>query len=61
MPFTALSGFTDEFESIRELCSTVRVGVFLEESSVPYMAVYPIDTDGVITLKRLYLRLLPSR
>ncbi|CAK7232240.1 hypothetical protein SBRCBS47491_008200 [Sporothrix bragantina] len=46
-PFAALSGFTDEFQSIRELCSTVRAGVFLEESSVPYIAIYPEDTDGM--------------
>lgn len=46
-PFAALSGFNDDFSSIRELCSTVRAGVFLEESSVPYMAIYPTDTDGM--------------
>lgn len=46
-PFSALSGFTDEFQSVRELCSTVRAGVFLEESSVPYIALYPADTDGM--------------
>ena len=46
-PFTALSGFTDDFQSVRELCSTVRAGVFLEESSVPYLAIYPVDTDGM--------------
>ncbi|PHH89992.1 hypothetical protein CDD83_4791 [Cordyceps sp. RAO-2017] len=39
-PFAALSGFTDEFESIHDLCSTVRGGVFLEESAVPYIAVH---------------------
>ncbi|KAF5608666.1 dead deah box helicase [Fusarium pseudoanthophilum] len=43
-PFVALSGFTDEFDSIRELCSTVRDGVFLEESSIPYLPIWPIDT-----------------
>ncbi|KAL1903112.1 hypothetical protein Sste5346_000396 [Sporothrix stenoceras] len=46
-PFAALSGFNDEFSSIRELCSTVRSGVFLEESSVPYIAIHPTDTDGM--------------
>ncbi|KAF5966917.1 dead deah box helicase [Fusarium coicis] len=43
-PFVALSGFTDEFNSIGELCSTVRHGVFLEESSIPYLPIWPIDT-----------------
>ncbi|KAG5745412.1 hypothetical protein H9Q72_009376 [Fusarium xylarioides] len=43
-PFVALSGFTDEFNSIRDLCSTVRDGVFLEESSIPYLPIWPIDT-----------------
>ncbi|EXL39954.1 hypothetical protein FOCG_17456 [Fusarium oxysporum f. sp. radicis-lycopersici 26381] len=44
-PFVALSGFRDDFGSIKELCSTVRDGVFLEESSVPYLPVWPIDTS----------------
>lgn len=43
-PFVALSGFTDDFDSIKELCSTVRDGVFLEESSIPYLPIWPIDT-----------------
>ena len=38
-PFSALSGFTDTFGSIHELCSTVRHGVFLEETAVPYVTV----------------------
>ncbi|CAK7203494.1 hypothetical protein SEUCBS139899_006228 [Sporothrix eucalyptigena] len=46
-PFAALSGHTDKFYSIRELCSTVRAGVFLEESTVPYIGIYPVDTDGM--------------
>ncbi|KAI6363411.1 hypothetical protein MCOR25_005904 [Pyricularia grisea] len=46
-PFAALSGFTDSFRSIQELCRTVRDGVFLEESAVPYIRIYPDDTDGV--------------
>ncbi|KAI7914344.1 DEAD/DEAH box helicase [Pyricularia oryzae] len=46
-PFAALSGFTDSFNSIQELCQTVREGVFLEESAVPYIKIYPDDTDGV--------------
>ncbi|RDA94870.1 hypothetical protein CP533_4278 [Ophiocordyceps camponoti-saundersi (nom. inval.)] len=45
--FDALSGFTDDFESLSELCSTVRSGVFLEESAVPHVRIYPEDTAGV--------------
>ncbi|KAI9657519.1 MAG: hypothetical protein M1831_004135 [Alyxoria varia] len=40
--FTALSGHTDQtFTSIHELCSTARSGIFLEESVIPYITVYP--------------------
>lgn len=46
-PFAALSGFTDEFRSIHDLCTTLREGVFLEESAVPYIPIYPNDTAGV--------------
>ncbi|KAL5884446.1 hypothetical protein ACKVWC_003418 [Pyricularia oryzae] len=45
-PFAALSGFDDSFESVRDLCTMLREGVFLEESAVPYICVYPDDTDG---------------
>ncbi|KAM3468561.1 hypothetical protein MY5147_007806 [Beauveria neobassiana] len=45
-PFAALSGFTDKFDTIHELCATVRSGVFLEESAVPYIRIYPADTGG---------------
>lgn len=45
-PFAALSGFTDEFDTIHELCATVRSDVFLEESAVPYIRIYPADTAG---------------
>lgn len=44
-PFVALSGFTDNFSSIRELCQTVRNGVFLEESAIPYIPIWPHDTE----------------
>ncbi|KAM0344559.1 hypothetical protein ACHAPU_007333 [Fusarium lateritium] len=44
-PFAALSGFTDDFGSIKELCSGVRDGVFLEESAIPYIPIWPHDTD----------------
>lgn len=47
-PFHALSGFGDNsFGSIHELCSTVRSEVFLEESAIPYIPVFPDDTNGV--------------
>lgn len=45
-PFAALSGFTDGFDSIHELCETVRAGVFLDESSIPYIPIYPDETGG---------------
>lgn len=46
-PFTALSGFGDDsFESVHDLCTTVRGGVFLEESSVPYIPLHPDNTGG---------------
>lgn len=35
--FVALSGAGDQFDSIHDLCSTVRSGVFLEEAVVPYI------------------------
>ncbi|CAM1501134.1 Fc.00g102960.m01.CDS01 [Cosmosporella sp. VM-42] len=44
-PFVALSGLTDDFKSINELCSTVRSGVFLEESAIPYIPIWPQNTD----------------
>ncbi|RBR05389.1 uncharacterized protein FIESC28_11376 [Fusarium coffeatum] len=43
-PFAALSGFGDNFTSIKELCSDVRSGVFLEESAIPFIPIYPHDT-----------------
>ncbi|RYO91816.1 hypothetical protein DL763_004869 [Monosporascus cannonballus] len=46
-PFAALSGFTDEFETIGELCRHVRGGVFLEESAIPYIPVAPAELGGV--------------
>ncbi|SPO02147.1 related to antiviral protein and putative helicase [Cephalotrichum gorgonifer] len=46
-PFVALSGFTDSFDSIHDLCATTRSGVFLEESVIPYIPIYPQDTAGV--------------
>jgi hypothetical protein len=42
-PFVALSGHDDEFTSIRDLCQTVRSDVFLEESAVPHVSLWPED------------------
>jgi superfamily II RNA helicase len=44
-PFVALSGHGDEFDTISDLCSTVRSGVFLEEAVVPYLPIYPEESD----------------
>ncbi|KAH0428180.1 DEAD/DEAH box helicase [Colletotrichum camelliae] len=46
-PFAVLSGFTDEFETIHELCETVRSGVFLEEESIPYIPITLAETNNV--------------
>jgi len=43
--FVALSGYDDKFESIHDLCSTSRSGVFLEEAVVPHISLYPEDSD----------------
>ncbi|KAH6638931.1 hypothetical protein C7974DRAFT_329772 [Boeremia exigua] len=43
--FVALSGHNDSFASIHELCTTSRSGVFLEEAVVPYVGIYPEDSD----------------
>ncbi|KAI1117584.1 hypothetical protein F5Y14DRAFT_354734 [Nemania sp. NC0429] len=42
-PFSALSGHSDDFKSIHELCTSIRSGVFLEESAVPYIPIWPHD------------------
>jgi hypothetical protein len=43
--FVALSGHDDTFESIHDLCSTGRGGVFLEEAVVPHVPLYPEDSE----------------
>lgn len=43
--FVALSGHNDNFASIHDLCTTSRSGVFLEEAVVPYIGIYPEDSD----------------
>lgn len=44
-PFVALSGHGDKFETIHDLCSTTRDGVFLEEAVIPHVDVSPDDMD----------------
>ncbi|GKU07018.1 dead deah box helicase [Fusarium langsethiae] len=44
-PFAALSGFGDDFTTINELCSGVRGDVFLEESAISCIPIWPHDTD----------------
>ncbi|KAK2841620.1 hypothetical protein FQN49_006075 [Arthroderma sp. PD_2] len=39
--FYALSGHRDKWESVTDLCSTVRSGVWLEKAVVPYIGLYP--------------------
>lgn len=46
-PFVSLSGFTDDFATIGELCGTVRDGVFLDDSGIPYIPIAPHETGGV--------------
>ncbi|KAF2734355.1 P-loop containing nucleoside triphosphate hydrolase protein [Polyplosphaeria fusca] len=43
-PFVALSGHRDNFKSIHDLCTTARSGVFLEESVVPHVGLYPEES-----------------
>lgn len=51
-PFVGLSGHDDNFSSIKELCRTVRSEVFLEESVIPHLSVYP---DGGMPPLNAYL------
>ncbi|EHK45054.1 hypothetical protein TRIATDRAFT_292633 [Trichoderma atroviride IMI 206040] len=44
-PFVALSGSADDFKTIHDLCQTVRGDVFLEESAIPSIPIWPHDTD----------------
>ncbi|KAK6440119.1 hypothetical protein LTR95_003663 [Oleoguttula sp. CCFEE 5521] len=43
--FVALSGASDQFTSIHDLCQTVRDGVFLEEAVIPHIDVYPDEME----------------
>ncbi|KAF2742177.1 P-loop containing nucleoside triphosphate hydrolase protein [Sporormia fimetaria CBS 119925] len=44
-PFVALSGYDDTFDTIHDLCTTARSGVFLEEAVVPHVGLYPEESD----------------
>lgn len=45
-PFVALSGHSDDdIESIHDLCTTVRSGVFLEEAIIPYVGLYSDQSE----------------
>ena len=44
--FYALSGKSDKFESVADLCRTTRSGVFLEESVVPHVGLYPQELES---------------
>ncbi|KAI0006556.1 hypothetical protein F4779DRAFT_557960 [Xylariaceae sp. FL0662B] len=46
--FAALSGHTDSFASIHDLCANVREGVFLEESAIPCLPLYDTNGDGAL-------------
>lgn len=43
--FVALSGQGDKFDTIHDLCTTARSGVFLEEAVVPYVGLYPEESE----------------
>nr|KMM70159.1 DEAD/DEAH box helicase [Coccidioides posadasii RMSCC 3488] len=47
--FYALSGHEDNWETIADLCTTVRNGVWLEKTVVPYVGVFP-DEEGQLPL-----------
>lgn len=51
-PFIALSGHRDDWKSISELCSTVRNGIWLEQSAIPHI---PVSTESDQPLLNAYL------
>lgn len=53
--FVALSGHGDSFDSISDLCSTVRGGVFLEEAVIPHLSVYPEEAKMPLNACKHYL------
>lgn len=42
--FVALSGLGDDFETIEDLCSSTREGVFLEAAVIPHLEIHPDET-----------------
>ena len=42
--FAGLSGHGDEFDSVSDLCESVRSGVALEQGAIPHLDLYPDDT-----------------
>ena len=42
--FFALSGLGDDFETIEDLCSSTREGVFLESAVIPHLELHPDET-----------------
>lgn len=42
--FVALSGLGDDFETIDDLCSSTRDGVFLESAVIPHLEIHPDET-----------------
>ncbi|KAK6844045.1 hypothetical protein PG987_004905 [Apiospora arundinis] len=62
IPFASLSGFTDDFVAVRELCGTVRDDVFLDDSGIPYIPIALYETGGMPWNAYLYgLRSAGSR
>jgi hypothetical protein len=45
-PFVALSGFGDDFRTIKDLCSSTREGVFLESAVIPHLELHPEETKA---------------
>lgn len=45
-PFVALSGLGDEFQTIEDLCSSTRDGVFLESAVIPHLELHPEETKA---------------
>jgi hypothetical protein len=42
--FVALSGLGDKFDTIEDLCSSTREGVFLEAAVIPHLEIHPDET-----------------
>jgi hypothetical protein len=57
--FVALSGHGDSFDSISDLCRTVRGGVFLEEAVIPHLTVYPEEDKMPLNACKQNLIIIP--